>query len=63
VFAEATCKAPLFRGNMAVGVRFTLAADGKDLGVSDERPTKQSNGQTVQQLRFSAPCSMNVQQR
>jgi hypothetical protein len=60
VFAGATGKAPLFRGNIAVAIGFTLAAGGKDLGVSDEGPAKQSNGHTVQQLRFSAPCSLNV---
>lgn len=60
MFAGATGKGLLFRGNIVVGIGFTFAAGGKDLGASDEGPTKQSNGQTVQQLRFSAPCSLNV---
>lgn len=60
MFAGATGKAPLFRGNIVVGIDFTLAAGGKDLGTSDEGPAKQPNGQTSQQLRFSAPYSLNV---
>jgi hypothetical protein len=63
VFAGATGKAPLFRGNIVVGVGFTLAAGVKDLGVSDEGPAEQTNGQAVQQLRYPAPCSRNVQLR
>jgi hypothetical protein len=63
VFAGATGKVPLFRGNIVVGIGFTLAAGGKNLGVSDEGSGKQSNGQTVQQLQHSAPCSLNVEQR
>lgn len=60
MFAGATGKAPLFRGNIVVGIDFTLAAGGKDLGTSDEGPAKQSSGLTVQQLRFSAPCPLIV---
>jgi hypothetical protein len=62
IFAGGTGKTPLFQGNV-VGIGFALAACGKDLGVADEGPAKQSNGQGVSQLRSSAPCSLDFQQR
>lgn len=40
MFAGTNGKAPLFRGNIVVGIGFTLAAGVKDLGISDEGPVK-----------------------